>query len=910
MRTISPLLLLSLLFPTGLLAQAGSSCATAVPVTEGTYTAPADNYWYVYTPEATTMHHVRTCELNTCDTKIWVYDHCTGLLFNETALNTVGYDDDHCAQHQSDVYMMMTAGLTYYIRIGDYQDECASIPITWELVADVVEPPPTCADNERLVQLVIMPDGYPNEISWALTTGAGTQLASGGAVGAYVCVDTSACLVLTMHDGYGDGILSPGGYWLYADGELIAQGGDYGTSDRVEFNCPPGFSCGNPVVVGEGEHTAPASDTWYAFTPEQNGYYTVTTCGGTNTCDTRIWVYDHCQGLLVSETNEGTIYYADNECGLQSTIGSAMLGAGITYWIRIGDTGTACAGSTIDWSLSYNGPVSGCTDPLACNYNPFAAIDDGSCLQPGDPDCPNGPDLTVVQADLASSIYAETMQVNPNDCYIGEGCLQGFGTREIIRFDTHIKNIGVTDYYIGSPSTSPNQFTFGNCHNHWHYKGYAEYVLYGADGQEVVNGFKNGFCVLDLECQDGGIGQYGCNNMGISAGCGDIYGSGLDCQWIDVTGVPDGVYTLVVRCNWDGDPDALGRYETDLMNNWAQVCIHITHDPGLSVSLDPNCSPYVDCAGQIYGSAQMDCEGVCQGTRLIGDLDVNGLQDYADAQDYINDILGDDIDALPCNDANGDGDITVTDVALVANCRLWNLAYEDPDSVGTHDHCNFPRPDVVNIYDTVTFAITDVDMAQGYLDIAIRNPNKRIVGYELMMSGIEITGVDNLVDPEVYPVTPQFTFGGQHILATSFVDSSITRNAFFHPLCRVHFVDPDNMICIDRVIDVVNENYVNSLTYLENNCLLSTGLTTHTASDIGVQVLPNPFRDATTLLFPQGHGEKARVEVVDLQGRVVRSYSGITGGRLRIEKGDLAAGTYGYRISGPVSASGRLVVQQ
>ena len=64
---------------------------------------------------------------------------------------------------------------------------------------------------------------------------------------------------------------------------------------------------------------------------------------------------------------------------------------------------------------------------------------------------------------------------------------------------------------------------------------------------------------MDLECSGGGSFQYGCGNMGISSGCGDIYDASLDCQWIDVTNVPAGDYTLVVRVNWDRSPDALGR---------------------------------------------------------------------------------------------------------------------------------------------------------------------------------------------------------------------------------------------------------------------------------------------------------------------------------------------------------------
>ena len=80
--------------------------------------------------------------------------------------------------------------------------------------------------------------------------------------------------------------------------------------------------------------------------------------------------------------------------------------------------------------------------------------------------------------------------------------------------------------------------------------------------------------------------------MGISAGCGDIYGSGLSCQWIDITDVPDGEYTFVVRTNWDQDPDALGNIELSYENNWQQTCIGVftnndgTKDYYLATDLD------------------------------------------------------------------------------------------------------------------------------------------------------------------------------------------------------------------------------------------------------------------------------------------------------------------------------------
>jgi hypothetical protein len=75
-------------------------------------------------------------------------------------------------------------------------------------------------------------------------------------------------------------------------------------------------------------------------------------------------------------------------------------------------------------------------------------------------------------------------------------------------------------------------------------KGYAEYILFRNNGNPIPIGFKNGFCVMDLECSDGGTAKFGCSNMGITAQCGDIYDAGLECQWIDITDVDPGDYIL------------------------------------------------------------------------------------------------------------------------------------------------------------------------------------------------------------------------------------------------------------------------------------------------------------------------------------------------------------------------------
>ncbi|MFT4663525.1 MAG: hypothetical protein ACI8YQ_003180 [Polaribacter sp.] len=191
------------------------------------------------------------------------------------------------------------------------------------------------------------------------------------------------------------------------------------------------------------------------------------------------------------------------------------------------------------------------------------------------------PDLIVVEDALVNSLSAQTLTNNDN-CFVEEGCVNGLGLRQILRFTTHIRNVGNQDFYVGAPPANPADanevWEYDECHGHWHYEGYAEYVLFDDNGNLVPIGFKNGFCLIDVECSGGGNFTYNCNNQGISAGCGDIYSSGLDCQWIDVTDIPAGDYKLMIRVNWDGDPDALGNFETSYDNNTGAVCFTLEKD--------------------------------------------------------------------------------------------------------------------------------------------------------------------------------------------------------------------------------------------------------------------------------------------------------------------------------------------
>lgn len=777
---------------------------------------------------------------------------------------------------------------------------------------------PPCPPGQNSVILSIRTDGYGYEISWQvrnLITGqvygavAPNTYANNQLYQSQVCVPDTACIVVEVLDTYGDGLLGAGYLVITYDGDTLANDPAYTFSHQVFAGCSSGQSCETATTVGLGQYTTSFDDHWYAFTPDSVGTYLITTCGLSN-CDTKIWLYEGCSANSTSEDNAGTIFFDDdsNGCAPQAQV-EGWFAAGTTYLIRIGDNTNAC-GDSITWELTYIGPVTGCTDPGSCNFNPLATIDDGSCLPQSHPDCPAGPDLVMRQDVLINSLQQGVVNsVDP--CLIEEGCMRGYGMRDVVRFSTRIDNIGEKDYLIGQPSFNNNQFTWNNCHSHFHYDGYAEYILFSSTGERLPAGFKNGFCVLDLGCM-WGSSRYGCNYMGISAGCYDEYWAGLSCQWIDVTDVADGDYTFVTRVNWDNAPDALGQLERDTINNWAQVCINIDRSSGqLVVTTDPNCPTYQDCAGQLYGPLVTDCRGECGGSALRGDLNENGSQEIIDATEYIDAIIAGSTDVTACNDLNADGRLSVYDASLLSSCVNFGAIHNHPGE-GAHDHCNFPGG-LTNFLDTVTLTLQEVNFEEGWLDIAIKNPSSRINAWQLRTSGVALTDVVSLVDPQVYPIAPRLSMADSIVLGISYQDSMINRSPDFQPLCRIFFSDmSSDFVCLAEAIDIVNERQEKTVVVIEEGCAerIVNSANEPGLRQLPVTVSPNPFGTTTLLQFPNPAGHPYRLEIFDANARLVRQYNDVRNGQVTIDRQQLSAGVYSYRLSGQHAlVTGRLVIQ-
>ncbi len=308
------------------------------------------------------------------------------------------------------------------------------------------------------------------------------------------------------------------------------------------------------------------------------------------------------------------------------------------------------------------------------------------------------PDLSIDRDRLIRDLRTDLLD-NDDQCYINEGCVGGYGDRQLIKFTTHIRNVGNQDFVVGAPPSNPSLeneiWEWDECHQHWHYESYARYILYDQNGNQTPAGFKNGFCLMDSECSGGGSLTYTCRYQGISAGCGDIYSWSLPCQWIDVTDIPSGIYRLVNQVNWLRSPDYFNNSEVNYSNNEASICIQISRDANgrhlVNVLSDTNC----DCTDN-------DLDGIC----AIEDCNDNNAN----------------LPATPGTSCNDNNSNTENDVILADGCTCQGTIISCPDAdndgICANEDCddnnaNLPATPGTSCNDNNPITSNDVILADG-----------------------------------------------------------------------------------------------------------------------------------------------------------------------------------------------------
>jgi hypothetical protein len=183
----------------------------------------------------------------------------------------------------------------------------------------------------------------------------------------------------------------------------------------------------------------------------------------------------------------------------------------------------------------------------------------------GIPDLDGVPDLTVDAKKLDHSWLIR--DEDATQCSVVEGGVSP-GTHRMLRFTATTPNIGTADVFIGDPlehvAANDGMFEFALCHDHYHFRHYANYELISLATGEVVQAAKRGFCMVDVSQASGGPPgkkrTYDtCGNrsapgfQGISVGWADSYDRVLDGQFFVLdepaaTVVP-GDYVLRITVN-------------------------------------------------------------------------------------------------------------------------------------------------------------------------------------------------------------------------------------------------------------------------------------------------------------------------------------------------------------------------
>ena len=319
--------------------------------------------------------------------------------------------------------------------------------------AAVVDDGSCLADGLPFVLTIVL-DNYPAETTWTLTDSSGTSIASGGPyadVGATVVENFCAgdgCYTFTMLDSFGDGLCctyGEGSYELTADGAVVASGGSFGAADATTFcvggdfgctdaaacNYDPAaifdsgtcdFSCygctdpascnydadatiddgscvgdGVAIVVSITTDIYPEEITWSLIDDASN----VVASGGpysnaSATIEELVCAGEGCYTFTISDSFGDGIYAPG---GYTLTVDDVLVAAGNDY--GDGESISFCTDN-----LNF-----GCTDPTACNYDPEAGIDNGTC------------DFSCSGCTLASACnYDPEATIDDGSCLFDDSC--------------------------------------------------------------------------------------------------------------------------------------------------------------------------------------------------------------------------------------------------------------------------------------------------------------------------------------------------------------------------------------------------------------------------------------------------------------------------------------------------------
>jgi hypothetical protein len=348
-----------------------------------------------------------------------------------------------------------------------------------------------------------------------------------------------------------------------------------------------GTTSGTGTLAGTCSAGDSSPERVYRWTPQVSGLATISTCGTSTRFDTVAYLRSgSCTGAQVAcndDTSGCAVADGTANASRHGSRLSANVVAGQTYYIVVDGYGGAAGGYVLTVA-----PPSRCGNGVREGSEQCDGVDRSACATAS---CTTACTCVVPRGglpDLVPEISDVSIQRNTTVAAadVVEGCAERTSGVDLLRFSATSRNIGSANLALGNPGCpSPcSSHPLAVCtnrdficspaqgHNHAHYNNYARYELLDGSNQATVVGHKQGFCLRDTSCARP---TYTCTNQGISAGCADLYSASLGCQYLDITGIPPGSYTLRVTM------DPFGRIpELNEGNNVASVPVVISGSSG------------------------------------------------------------------------------------------------------------------------------------------------------------------------------------------------------------------------------------------------------------------------------------------------------------------------------------------
>lgn len=266
----------------------------------------------------------------------------------------------------------------------------------------------------------------------------------------------------------------------------------------------------------------------------------------------------------IDDDQDGSIDCADSDCASQLICATGQCNDGLDndgdVLVDAADPGCINGGAT---EVDNNQ----CTNGIDDDFDGDIDGQDAQCGATGHEANANAlPDLIMLSDADRCSVFTdqngnptpgcqpqvrEVSGVSVNDPEFQAGCFTGVGTRRIMEWNSIIVNQGDADLVVGDTSDHEPIWTVNPAFGDLQFEGWTRSFLRDTNNVVQAAGHKGSFCMIDL-FDVGGTGKFfNCNNgQGISIDFGDVYSIGLACQFIDITGLPAGDYSLEVQVDF------------------------------------------------------------------------------------------------------------------------------------------------------------------------------------------------------------------------------------------------------------------------------------------------------------------------------------------------------------------------